>query len=53
MDGPCSSSRRSASEPTVSSAASSKLRDLDRDAAELEIAKRDHTWFGAALRDFA
>ncbi len=30
-----------------------QLRDLERDAAELEIAKRDHTWFVAALRDFA
>lgn len=29
-----------------------QLRDLERDAAELEIAKRDHTWFVAALRDF-
>ena len=30
-----------------------QLRDLERDAAELEIAKKDHAWFVAALRDFA
>ncbi|MCK6587280.1 MAG: recombinase family protein, partial [Polyangiaceae bacterium] len=34
-------------------ASEQQLRDLERDAAELEIAKRDHTWFVAALRDFA
>jgi hypothetical protein len=30
-----------------------QLRDLERDAAELEIARKDHAWFVAALRDFA
>ncbi|HCF61562.1 MAG TPA: resolvase, partial [Myxococcales bacterium] len=25
----------------------------ERDAAELEIARKDHAWFAAALRDFA
>lgn len=30
-----------------------QLRDLKRDASELKIAKRNHTWFVAALRDFA
>ncbi|MBX3129285.1 MAG: hypothetical protein KF718_21385, partial [Polyangiaceae bacterium] len=34
-------------------ASEQQLRDLERDAAELEIARRDHTWFVAALRDFA
>ena len=34
-------------------ASEQQLRDLERDAAELEIAKKDHTWFVAALRDFA
>ena len=34
-------------------ASEQQLRDLERDAAELEIARRDHAWFVAALRDFA
>lgn len=34
-------------------ASEQQLRDLERDAVELEIAKRDHVWFVAALRDFA
>ena len=34
-------------------ASEQQLRDLERDAAELEIARKDHAWFVAALRDFA
>ena len=30
-----------------------QLNLLERDAAELEVAKKDHAWFVAALRDFA
>ncbi|MBK6515827.1 MAG: hypothetical protein IPG04_17435 [Polyangiaceae bacterium] len=34
-------------------ASEQQLRDLERDAAELEIARKDHAWSVAALRDFA
>ena len=41
------------SRPSFPKRGSRQLRDLERDAAELEIARKDHAWFVAALRDFA
>ncbi|MEB2312364.1 MAG: hypothetical protein OZ928_10980 [Polyangiaceae bacterium] len=49
----CATSRRVAGRRATRRRSSYLRAHFERDAAELEIAKKDHTWFVAALRDFA